>query len=93
MILIARLVRAGDAWMVSGQMSAFSAAVRDRMPDAAEEALHRPEALFRNPAKLEEACRLLAEQRATFADLPGDDLVVVPGHELPGNVDAPRPVA
>jgi hypothetical protein len=79
MILITRLVRVGDDWMISGHMSVFPHSALDEMlAAAAEAALHSPEAVFRNPVKLEEARAVLAEQRATFVDLFGDDLIVVP---------------
>ena len=53
MILVGRLVRAGDDWMVSGNPAAFPASVRDQMlAAAAEQAVRHPEAVFRNPDKL-----------------------------------------
>jgi hypothetical protein len=89
MILVARLVRAGDDWMVSGNPSAFPASVLEHMlPAVAEYAMNSPEAVFRNPAKLAEARRILAEHRAIFVEMFGDDLIVVPGHEVPGKVEA-----
>lgn len=89
MILVARLVRAGDAWMVSGDPTAYHLSARDQMLSAvAELAMRSPEAVFRNPAKLAEARRLLAEHHETFVGMFGDDLVVVPGHEVPGKVEA-----
>ena len=58
MILVGRLVRAGEDWMVSGNLSAFPASARDEMLAAAAElAMRSPEAVFRNPAKLAEARR------------------------------------
>jgi hypothetical protein len=89
MILVARLVRTGDDWMVSGNPSVFPASVLGQLlPAVAEYAMRNPEAVFRNPAKLNEARRILAEHRATFVDMFGDDLVVVAGHEVPGKVAA-----
>jgi hypothetical protein len=89
MILVGRLVRAGDDWMVSGNPSAFPASVREQMlPAVAEYAARSPEAVFRNPAKLAEARRLLAGHRATFVEMFGADLIVVPGREVPGKVAA-----
>jgi hypothetical protein len=70
MILVARLVRAGDDWMVSGNPMAFPASARDHMlPAVAEYAMRCPEAVFRNPAKLTDARRILAEHRATFVEI------------------------
>ena len=50
--------------------------------------MRNPEAVFRNPAKLAEARRMLAEHQAVFVGLFGSDLIVVPGDEVPGKVDA-----
>src|SRR5260370_33074421 len=95
MILVGRLVRAGEDWMVSGNPSAFPASARDEMLAAAAElAMRSPEAVFRNPAKLAEARRMLALHHETFAGLFGADLIVVPGAEVPGKVEAfHRPLA
>jgi hypothetical protein len=89
MILVGRLVRAGDGWMVSGNLAAFPVSARGQMlAAAAEQALRSPEAVFRNPAKLAEARRMLAAHQQAFADLFGADLIVVPGIEVPGKVEA-----
>lgn len=89
MIVVGRLVRAGEDWMVSGNPAAFPASVRGQMlAAAAEQAMRNPEAVFRNPAKLTEARRVLAQQQEAFADLFGADLIVVPGAAVPGKVDA-----
>jgi hypothetical protein len=89
MILVGRLVRAGDDWMVSGNPAAFLAWARDRMlATVAEYAMRNPEAVFRNPAKLAEARCFLAEHRQWFVGLFGADLIVVPGAEVPGKVEA-----
>ncbi len=89
MILVGRLVRTGEDWMISGHLITFPASARDQMlAAAAEQALRQPEAVFRNPAKLAEARRLLAEQYDRFVDLFGADLIVVPGSEVPGQVVA-----
>jgi len=89
MILVGRLVRAGDDWMVSGNPAAFPASVRDQMlAAAAEQAMLNPEAVFRNPAKLAEARRILAGHHEAFVDLFGSDLIVVPAVDVPGKVEA-----
>ena len=89
MILVGRLVRVGEDWMVSGNPSVFPASARDEMLAAAAElAMRSPEAVFRNPAKLAEARDMLALHHETFADLFGADLIVVPGTEVPGKVEA-----
>ncbi|MGE5288014.1 MAG: hypothetical protein ACM3ML_12585 [Micromonosporaceae bacterium] len=88
MIVVGRLVRAGDDWMISGNPAAFPASARDQMlAVAAEQAVRNPEAVFRNPAKLAEARRILAQHHETFVDLFGTDLIVVPGIEVPGKVE------
>ena len=89
MILIGRLVRAGDDWLVSGNLSAYPASGRDAMlAVAAEQALRHPEMVFRNPDKLAQARRVLAEHHKTFVDLFGADLIVVPGTEVASTVQA-----
>lgn len=89
MILVGRLVRAGEDWMVSGQPSVFPASARDEMLAAvAELAMRSPEAVFRNPAKLAEARRMLVQHHEAFAGLFGADLIVVAGAEVPGKVEA-----
>ena len=87
MILVGRLVRAGEDWMISGNPAAFPASERDQMLTiAAEQALHHPESVFRNPDKLTEARRVLAEHHKSFVDLFGEDLIVVPGTEVASTV-------
>ena len=89
MILVGRLVRAGDDWMVSGHLSAYPASERDAMlAVAAEQALRHPEMVLRNPDKLAQARRVLAEHHKTFVDLFGTDLIVVPGTEVASTVQA-----
>ena len=89
MILIGRLVRVGEDWMISANPAAFPASVRDQMlASAAEQAMRHPETVFRNPAKLAQARRLLAEQHDQFVALFGADLIVVPGSDVPGTVEA-----
>jgi len=89
MILVGRLVRAGDDWMVSGNPAAFPASARGQMlAAAAGQAMRHPQAVFRNPAKLAEARRILAQHYETFVGLFGADLIVVPGSEVPAKVEA-----
>jgi hypothetical protein len=87
MIIIGRLVPVGEVWMVSGNLSAFPASARSGMlVAAAQQALSNPELAFRNPAKLAQARKLVAEQHEAFVGLFGSDLIVVPGAEVPGKV-------
>jgi hypothetical protein len=86
--IIGRLVPLREDWLVSGHMSVYPAKERDKiLAIAAEQAMQYPEAVFRNPAKLAEARSMLAEQQKLFVDLFGADLIVVPGSEVPANVD------
>lgn len=88
MIIVGRLVRAGEDWMVSGNPATFPASTRDRMLTiAAEQAMRHPEAVFRNPTKLAEARRVLAEHHEAFVELFGADLIVVPGIQVPATVE------
>ena len=87
MIVVGRLVRVGDDWMVSGNPAAFPASARDQMlVAAAQMAMNDPAAVFRNPEKLAEARRLMTEQYDLFVELFGADLIVVPGSEVSGKV-------
>jgi hypothetical protein len=89
MILIGRLVRAGDDWMISGNLASLPASARDLMlKTAAEQAMRNSKAVFRNPVKLAEARRSVARHHQWFTDLYGADLIVVPGAEVPGKVEA-----
>jgi hypothetical protein len=88
MFVVVRLVPLAGDWLVSGHMAVYPASERDHMlAVAAEQAMRHPEAVFRNPAKLAEARRQLAEQQKIFTDLFGADLVVVPGSEVPATVE------
>lgn len=88
MFVVGRLVPAGAEWMVSANLAVYPASARDELlTAAAQQALRSPEAVFRNPAKLAEARRILAEHRATFVELFGADLVVVPSDEVAGKVE------
>lgn len=88
MIIVGRLVRAVDNWLVSGHLATFPASARDEMLTvAAEQAMRNPEAVFRNPAKLAEARAVLAEHHEAFVELFGADLIVVPGIEVAATVE------
>jgi hypothetical protein len=87
MIVVGRLVRVGDDWMVSGNPIALPASTRDQMlVAAAQMVLNDPAAAFRNPDKLAEARRLMAEQHDMFVELFGADLIVVAGSEVSDKV-------
>jgi hypothetical protein len=87
--LIARLVPIEDEWLLSGLSSILAAADRDavyRM--AAELAQRHPALVFRNPAKLEQAWQLQRDERRSFVDFFGSDLIVVAGHEVAARLQA-----
>jgi hypothetical protein len=80
--LIARLVAVGDEWMLSGPLNLLRAAERDiayRL--AMDMALRTPEAVFRNPEKLDLAWKQQRADRDRFIRFFGADLVVVPGDQ------------
>ncbi|HEV2373048.1 MAG TPA: hypothetical protein VGS19_12850 [Streptosporangiaceae bacterium] len=88
MIVICRLVRIGDDWLVSGNLATFPVSARqDMLVAAAEQAMRSPEAVFRNPAKLADARSALTHQHQVFTRLFGCDLVVVPAAEVPPKVE------
>lgn len=87
-LLVCRLVRAGEDWMMSGNSSILHASMRDQMLAAtAEQARRNPKAVFRNPAKLAEARDTVAHHHAAFVELFGSDLISVPGAEVPGKFE------
>jgi hypothetical protein len=89
MFIIGRLARAGDCWLISGQLEIYSADQADViLPIAARYAMDDPAATFRNPAKLAQARQTVAAHRAAFMDLFGTDLIVVPGSEVADYVRA-----
>src|SRR5258708_29935660 len=54
----------------------------------ADDGMTTPEPSFLTPDKLAEARRFLAEHHAACVDMCGADLIVVPGAEVPGKVEA-----
>ncbi len=81
--LIARLVPVEDEWLLSGVSSTLPAADRDEVYRwAAELAQQHPSLVFRNPAKLEQAWQLQREERRSFIEFFGSDLIVVFGHDV-----------
>jgi hypothetical protein len=82
MILVGRLVRAGDDWMVSGNPTVYHPDKRGQiLGAAAEHAMSNPKLVFRNPDKLTQARTALAVQHAHFVERFGTDLIVVPAAE------------
>lgn len=88
MFVVVRLVPLGDDWLVSGNFVAFPSEERDRLlAAAAQQATQHPAAVFRNPDKLAEARKLLADQHAHFVQMFGTDLICVPGREVSGRAE------
>jgi hypothetical protein len=81
--LIARLAPVEDEWLLSGVSSTLPASDRDEVNRwAAELAEQHPALVFRNPAKLQQAWQLQHEERCSFVEFFGSDLIVVAGHEI-----------
>jgi hypothetical protein len=82
-IVIGGIVPVGDDWMISGTPMAFPADQADQVLAGVPEIVMKfPERVFRNPEKLAQGRELQAEQRESFIDLNGGDLVVVPGDQV-----------
>ena len=69
------------AWLVSGSMSAYRKSGAAQIAQAAlAVATKQPELVYRNPEKIEQAWRLMREDRAAFVEFfGGDELVLPPG--------------
>ncbi|WP_049572382.1 hypothetical protein [Nonomuraea sp. SBT364] len=79
-IMVGGIVPVGDDWMISGAATAYSAEDADMVLAGVRTLqLQNPKMVFRNPDKLAQARVIQAEQRASFIDLYGGDLVVVGG--------------
>ncbi|MGP3963712.1 hypothetical protein ACTWPT_47890 [Nonomuraea sp. 3N208] len=82
-VMVGGIVPVGDEWMISGKPMAYSAEDADAVLAGVRDLqLKSPDLVFRNPDKLAQGRRLQAEQRASFIDLFGSDLIVVPGDEV-----------
>jgi hypothetical protein len=69
---------------VSANFSCYPASARDDiLAAAAEQAMRDPKAIYRNPAKLDQARQILTRQHEWFVELFGADLIVVAGHQVP----------
>ncbi|WP_280498873.1 hypothetical protein [Nocardia farcinica] len=83
MIVIGRIVPVSDFWMISGPMASFPAdQAEDLLAGVPQLQASHPEAVFRNPEKLEQGRRMQTEQRADFIAVHGSDTVVVPGAQV-----------
>lgn len=87
--LHARLVPLGADWLFSGCVGSYQPSQRDAVHElAAKTAMRHPEAVFRNPQKVEQAKDLQREWRLTFIRYFGSDLLVLPGEALAGRMHA-----
>lgn len=87
--LITRLVAVQDEWLLSGVSSILPASERDAADGwAARLAGQHPALVYRNPAKLEQGWQLQHQERRSFIEFFGSDLVVVAGHEVAARLRA-----
>ncbi|WP_216895185.1 hypothetical protein [Nocardia alni] len=83
MIVVGRIVPVSDFWMISGPMASYPAdQAKVLLAEVPQLQASYPEAVFRNPEKLEQGRRMQAEQRADFIAVHGSDTVVVPGSQV-----------
>lgn len=86
--VVARLVAAGEWWLVSAPPTVLGRKQRaEAFSTALELALRQPELAFRNPDKLARAWQLQQEQHDRFIRFFGTDMVVVPGEEAQQRID------
>jgi hypothetical protein len=85
MFVVGRIVPlhpATDAWLITGNYTPFAKSARRQIAVAAAKQLtSHPELLHRNPAMLQRAWEIQAEQRADFIDQVGADMTVLRPHE------------
>jgi hypothetical protein len=85
----ARVVPAGDEWLLSGVTSLLPSDAREEIYlSASELAMDLPELVFRNPEKLERAWELQRQERQHFIAFFGDDMVIIPGPEIDERMQA-----
>jgi hypothetical protein len=81
--VIGRIAPIREIWMLSGVNGFYGRSERNRiLRIAATLAQAAPRLLFTNPAKLEQALALQAEEHRVFVAFFGSDLVIVPGNEV-----------
>src|SRR5438067_12037903 len=80
--VIGGIVPVGTDWMISGLPVRFQAEDADHiLAVAVELATNHPASVFRNPEELALGRKMQDEQRESFVELHGSDLIVIPGHE------------
>jgi hypothetical protein len=81
--LVARVVPVGDQWLLSGVCAPFGGHERERvLRFAAQQALQRPELVFRNPALLARSWEVQQAECDAFVAHFGTDTVVLAWTEL-----------
>ncbi len=77
------------AWLVSGSMSAYRKSGSAQIAQAAlAVAAERPELVYRNPEKLEQAWTQMREDQAAFVEFFGGDELVLPPAEAEERLNA-----
>jgi hypothetical protein len=77
------------AWLMSGSMSAYSKSGSAQIAQAAlAVAAERPELVYRNPEKLEQAWTQMREDQAAFVEFFGGDELVLPPAEAEERLNA-----
>jgi hypothetical protein len=77
------------AWLVSGSMSTYRKSGSAQIAQAAlAVAAERPELVYRNPEKLEQAWTQMREDRAAFVEFFGGDELVLPPAEAEERLNA-----
>jgi hypothetical protein len=77
------------AWLVSGSMSPYRKSAAAHIAQAAlAAAMERPELVYRNPEKLNQAWTQMREDRAAFVEFFGSDEVVLPPAEAEERLNA-----
>jgi hypothetical protein len=82
--VIGRLVPLGLLWLVSGALATYQKGAREALYEtAAEMAQEHPRLAFRNPDRLRRAWEMQRSDRDRFVRFFGADIVVLPGSQLP----------
>ena len=77
------------AWLVSGSMSPYRKSGAAQIAQAAlAAAMERPELVYRNPEKLDQAWTQMREDRAAFVEFFGSDELVLPPAEAEERLNA-----
>ncbi len=78
-----------EAWLVSGSMLAYRKSEAAQIAQAAlAVATERPELVYRNPGKIEQAWTQMREDRAAFVEFFGGDELVLPPAEAEQRLNA-----